>query len=115
MDRKFARSWVSALVVAGATACAQPREDLSRDAPAGCSVSVIAAFTSAPDAALLEDLSRAIGARLGLIRDMTSGLHLLSLQAAGPDSECMAAIERLRSDPRVRSVDLDARRKIQEP
>jgi hypothetical protein len=115
LDRKFARSWLWALVAGGATACAQPRDDLSRDVSGGCSVRVIAGLASTPDAALLEDLSRASGARLELIRDMTSGLHLLSLQAAGPDSECMAAIERLRGDPRVRSVDLDQRRQIQEP
>jgi hypothetical protein len=40
-------------------------------------------------------------------------LHLLALQAQGGDSECKAAMERLRGDPRVRSVDIDARRKIQ--
>ena len=115
MNGKFARSWLWGLVATGAAACAQPRDDVAHDAPSGCSVRVIAGFTSPPDAALLADLSRASGARLELIRDMTSGLHLLSLQAAGSDSECMAAIERLRSDTRVRSVDLDERRRIQEP
>ena len=66
-----------------------------------------------PDAALLADLSRVSGAHLELIRTMTSNLHLLALQAQGGDSECKAAMERLRGDPRVRSVDVDARRKIQ--
>jgi hypothetical protein len=98
-----------------ATACAQPRDDVTHDAPSGCSVRVIAGLTSNPDAALLADLSRVSGARLELVRSMTSGLHLLSLQAAGPNAECMAAIERLRSDARVRSVDLDERRRIQGP
>ena len=115
MDRKFARVLLWTPVVFVAAACAQPRDDLAHDAPSGCSVRVIAGLASAPDDALLADLSRASGARLELVRSMTSGLYLLSLQAAGPESECMAAIERLRSDARVRSVDLDERRRIQEP
>jgi hypothetical protein len=115
LDRKFARSWLWTLVATGAAACAQPRDDLTHDVPSGCDVRVIAGLTSAPDAALLADLSRASGARVDLIRSMTSGLHLLSVQAAGPESECMAAIERLRGDARVRSLDLDERRRIQEP
>jgi hypothetical protein len=98
-----------------ATACAQPRDDVAHDVSSGCSVRVIAGLASTPDPALLADLSRASGARLELIRSMASGLYLLSLQAAGPDSDCMAAIERLRSDARVRSVDLDERRRIREP
>jgi hypothetical protein len=115
LDRKFARVLLWAPVAIVATACAQPRDDLAHDVPSGCSMHVIAGLTSAPDAALLADLSRVSGARLELIRSMTSGLHLLSLEAAGPDSDCMAAIEKLRSDARVRSVDLDERRRIQEP
>jgi hypothetical protein len=115
LDEKFARSWLWALVAAVAAACAQPRDDLAHNVPSGCSVRVIVGLAGAPDAGLLGDLSRASGARLELVRTMTSGLHLLSLEAAGPDSECMAAIEKLRSDARVRSVDLDTRRTIQEP
>lgn len=115
MDGKFARSWLLGLVATVAVACAQPRDDIAHDVPSGCSVRVIAGLNSAPDAALLADLSRASGARLELIRTMTSDLHLLSLEAPGPESECMAAIERLRGDARVRSVDLDERRKALEP
>ncbi len=74
---------------------------------------MIVALDMAPDAALIADLSRVSGARLELIRTMTSNLYLLALEAQGDDSECKAAMERLRGDPRVRSVDVDARRKIQ--
>jgi len=76
---------------------------------------VIVALNDAPDDKLLAELSRVSGARLELIRTMTSNLHLLTLEAQGADSECTAAMERLRGDPRVRSVDVDERRKIQQP
>jgi hypothetical protein len=90
----------------------QPRE-VAQAAPSTCSLQVIAALDVAPDDKLLADLSRASGARLTLVRTMTSNLHLLTLEAQGADSECRAAMERLRGDPRVRSVDVDARRRIQ--
>jgi hypothetical protein len=94
-----------------AAACAQPRGATSE--PVDCSVQVIVALQSAPDASVVADLGRASGARLELVRGMTSNLHLFSLTAPGPAAECAAAIERLRRDARVRSVDLDERRGIQ--
>jgi hypothetical protein len=92
-------------------ACAQPRSDVRK--PADCSVQVIVALQLDPTPSLVADLGRASGARLELVRTMTTNLHLFSLAAAGADAECVAAIERLRRDPRVRSVDLDQRRQIQ--
>jgi hypothetical protein len=76
---------------------------------------VIVALNAAPDGALLADLSRVSGARLELVRSMASNLYLLTLEAPGADAGCRAAMERLRGDPRVRSADVDARRKIQQP
>jgi hypothetical protein len=96
-----------------AGACAQPREDQA--STPGCSVRVIVTLQPAPDAALVADLGRVSGARLELVRTMTSNLHLFSIDAPGSASECDAAIERLRRDPRVRAVDLDQRREIQSP
>ena len=96
-----------------AAACVQPRADVAEAQSSTCTLRVIVALDAAPDAALLADLSRVSGARLELVRTMTSNLHLVSLEAQGDDSECKAAMERLRGDPRVRSVDVDARRKIQ--
>jgi hypothetical protein len=95
-----------------AAACAQPRDDAAR--ASGCVVQVIVTLQSSPDDALVADLARVTGARLTLVRTMTSNLHLFSIEA-GPEPECDAAIERLRSDPRVRAVDLDRRRQIQSP
>jgi hypothetical protein len=101
--------WV--VVGCAAAACAQPRGDAAE--PSGCSVEVIIALKSAPDASVVADLGRVSGAGLALVRTMTSNLHLFSLTAPGPAAECTAAIERLRRDARVRSVDLDERRQIQ--
>jgi len=107
----------SLLLILGcsAAACAQPREDRSGAPAAGCSVRVIVALQPAPDDALVADLARVSGARLDLVRAMAANLHLFTLTAAGPEPACTTAIERLRRDPRVTSVDLDQRRQIQSP
>jgi hypothetical protein len=111
---KRARPLLTLVLGCAAAACVQPREG-AQAAPPTCSLNVIVALNEAPDDALLADLSRVSGARLKLVRSMTSNLHLLALEAQGADSECMAAMERLRGDPRVKSADVDARRKIHEP
>ncbi len=101
------------LLGCAAAACAQPRDDRAREP--SCEVRVIVALQPPPDDALVADLGRVSGARLELVRTMTLNLHLFALTAAGAEPECNAAIERLRRDPRVRSVDLDQRRGIQSP
>ncbi len=107
-----ARALLMLMLASAATACAQPRADVA-GATSMCNLNVIVALDTAPDAVSLADLSRVSGARVELIRAMTSNLYLLALEAQGDDSECKAALERLRGDPRVRSADVDARRKIQ--
>jgi hypothetical protein len=108
-----ARTLLTLALGCAAAACVQPRAEVAQAATSTCSLRIIVALDTAPDAALLADLSRVSGARLDLIRTMTSNLHLLALEAQGDDAECMAAMGRLRADPRVRSVDVDERRKIQ--
>lgn len=93
-------------------ACNGPRSaDVSAD-EARCTVRIIASFEGTPDAALLESLSRASGAQLTLLNEMPAGLYLLELAANGPDEACSRALERLQSDERVRSADMDERRRI---
>jgi hypothetical protein len=99
------------LLSCATAACAQPRNAAGDSA--GCSVQAIVALQADPTAALVAELARVSGARLELVRSMTTNLHLFSLTAPGPEAECAAAIERLRGDPRVRSVDVDQRRQIQ--
>jgi hypothetical protein len=76
-------------------------------------VQVIVALQGDPAPALVADLGRVSGARLELVRSMTTNLHLFALSAPGPQADCVAAVERLRGDARVRSVDVDQRRQIQ--
>jgi hypothetical protein len=109
-----ARPLLTLVLGCAAAACVQPRE-VAQAAPSDCRLQLIVALDATPDDKLLADLSRVSGARLELIRTMTLNLYLLALEAQGADSECRAAMERLRGDPRVRSVDVDARRKIQQP
>lgn len=97
-----------------AAACAQQRDDRAR-APAGCTERVILTLHAAPDDALFSDLGRVSGAKLELVRAMTSNLYLFVLSAARPEPDCSDAIERLRRDPRVGTADLERRRDIQSP
>src|SRR4051794_11084967 len=107
------RTLLTLVLGCAAAACAQPRADVAEAQTSTCTLRVIVALDTAPDAALLADLSRVSRARLELIRTMTSNLHLLALDAQRDASHGKAAMQRLRDDPRVRSVDVDERRKIQ--
>ena len=73
--------------------------------------SVIARFATEPNGALLADVERATGVELEPLGTITDQLRVYRLHAVGPD-DCNAAIERLRSDERVTSVDLDERRSL---
>ena len=72
---------------------------------------MIARFAVEPNGALLADVERATGVELEPLGTITDQLRVYRLRAVGPD-DCNAAIERLRSDERVTSVDLDARRSL---
>ena len=73
---------------------------------------VIARFTASPDSALLSDLERTNAVEIEPLAAITDDLRVYRLRAVGQDEDCVAAIERLRRDDRVRSVDLDARREL---
>ena len=77
-----------------------------------CALQVIVSFApgvhTPPEDGLMKDLSRVSGVNLVYLRSVNPELHLFSLSAVGDD--CGKAVERLRSDPRVRSVDVDQRR-----
>lgn len=87
-------------------------------ARADCSLQVIVSFSqdvqSPPGATFVKDLSRAARVELNYVRSVTPSLHVFVLEAADADDPgCGRALGRLRSDPRVRSVDIDARRQPQ--
>jgi len=79
-----------------------------------CATQVIVAFSrdqgNRPSDRFVRDLARADGVRLTFLRTIGLGLYVFSL--AAPDSNCRDALERLRRDARVRSVDVDQRRRF---
>jgi hypothetical protein len=99
-------------------ACAAPVEGPSdatagaSAAAAGCTTQVIVALATPvegqPDATLVEDLARTAAVNLAYVRSLSTSLHVFELSAQDPD--CGGALDRLRADPRVRSVDEDRRR-----
>lgn len=106
----LARVLLSILPAVAAAACAQQAG--SRAAGTGCELPVIVAFASTPDDALLADLGRSAGVRLEGATSLTSSIYSLTLRAEGGATACTDAVQKLRADARVRSVDLDERRQI---
>jgi hypothetical protein len=107
----LARSLLSVLLAAATTACAQ--QGARHTAEAGCALSVIVAFADPPNDALLAELGRGAGVRLEGATSLTTNIYSVTLRADGAEAVCRDAVQRLRADPRVRSVDLDERRQIQ--
>ncbi len=82
----------------------------------GCTARVIVGFAQAiqgePDAALVKDIALAAHVNLSYVRSISPALHVFVLTSGeDSDSGCVGALARLRADSRVRSVDIDARRK----
>ncbi len=79
-----------------------------------CSIQVIVAFSSdahnPPDKGLVRDVARTAGVNLTYVRSVNAELHVFVVTAAGADPDCSRALERLRADSRIRSVDVDQRR-----
>jgi hypothetical protein len=104
---------LAAIVVA---ACASDTTASKPEALAAnaCSAQVIVtlAETTAPepDGALIADLADTARVRLTFLRSAGPGMHVFTLRADDPDPTCDAAMERLRRDPRVRSVEIDEHR-----
>lgn len=93
-------------------ACAQrPDESAGSGVVAAqCAARIIVGFVAEPNADVLAQLARVAGARLEPGAAVTAKLRAFSLTAGGSEPECSAAMERLRHDPRVSSVDIDTRR-----
>lgn len=75
---------------------------------------VIVRFATEADDAVLADLARQNSLELDPIGAITRDLGVYTLRADGSDADCAAAIDRLRRDERVRSVDIDEQREIHE-
>ena len=95
------------------TACSA-QVDTALAASDECAVQVIVRHAAEPDSALLADLGRRNELELEPVGVITRDLRVYTLRAVGSNDDCMAAMYRLRRDERVRSVDLDVRRGLQD-
>ncbi len=79
-----------------------------------CTTRVIVAFAkdqgNRPSDRFVRELAHSDGIQLTFLRTIGPGLYLFSLTAPGTD--CRDALERLRHDAQVRSVDVDERREV---
>jgi hypothetical protein len=104
--------WLTAAVLA--QACAEPRVDATPPAVAtaagDCSSRIVVGFFAAADASVVAAVAQASGARLTVVNRLLPDLYVLDLSAAGAESACAAALERVRADARVRFADPDTRR-----
>ena len=111
------RTACAALAVSGLLgACVtEPTSDSPEPiATTACSTQVIVALSEStdpePDAALVADLADTANVRLTFLRSAGPGMHVFSLHADDPEPSCDSALDRLRRDPRVRSIELDEHR-----
>jgi hypothetical protein len=116
----FACVLVPTALAAGS--CAPPASDYSvlwnyaaQELPAtGCASQIIVTFLQPPDGDPDDDfvssLASTAGAQLVFLRSAGPGLYVFALTGPESDAGCHEPLERLRRDPRVRSVEIDARR-----
>jgi len=100
-------AWLA--IAACAQACAQTPEQLPV-AAGDCRSRVVVGFRAPPDSDAIAALATSHALTLSIVDRLLPDLYVLDLGARGDDLACGAAVERLRADARVRSVELDARR-----
>jgi CheY-like chemotaxis protein len=102
------------VVAAAAGACAGPGEPRAQSVDPQptepCHARIIVGFVAAADPPMIAALAQAHGVGLAVVSLLRPDLYVLDLSMPTVDPSCRAALERLRSDPRVRSADLDVRR-----
>jgi hypothetical protein len=108
--------WAAVLVPLALVACAARTSaaDPASARPGGCETRVIVAFAAemqhAPDDRFVADLGRAADVQLTFVSVLARNLYLFTLSGSSGDVDCRPALERLRQDARVRSVEVDERR-----
>jgi hypothetical protein len=90
--------------------CDETGDGIVLTAGAMCSTRVIVRFVAAPDGALIQNIERSNALELAPLGAISGDIRAYLLSTAGADADCRAAIERLRSDERVRSVEPDVHR-----
>jgi hypothetical protein len=96
-------------IAACAQACAQAPQETSA-ASGGCNARILIGFRAPADAAVVAALASSHALTLSVVNRLLPDLYVLDLGARGGGPACADAIERLRADTRVRSVELDSRR-----
>jgi hypothetical protein len=112
--RSAIRVLVLVAVTSANSACDQRAYNVAVADGLECSVRVIVRFTAEANDTLLADIARTNSLALDPIGAITRDLGVYTLRAAGSDDDCAAAVDRLRRDDRVRSVDIDEQRAIHE-
>jgi hypothetical protein len=94
-------------------ACAQACAQAPVEPPAaasGCGTRIVVGFRAPTESDAIAALASSHTVTLAIVDRLLPDLYVLDLGARGGDPACEAALERLRADARVRSVELDARR-----
>jgi hypothetical protein len=109
------RSLIAVLLVCGFAAPVMGAAGADTARAGACKVRIILGLAQAmqppPSDQWVRDLAAVNGVKLHYLRAITPELYLFRLTAPDADGSCSAAIARLRRDSRLRSVDLDQRRK----
>ncbi len=104
----YLRLALCAVLAGVAQACAEPR---AQTAAAGeCRARIVVGFVAPLDADGVAKLAVARDVRLVVVSRLLPDLYVLDLTANGAAAACAAALERVRTDPAVRSAELDSRR-----
>jgi hypothetical protein len=88
--------------------CAEPRAQAA--AAAECRARIVVGFVASIDTDGVARLAAASDVRLAVVSRLLPDLYVLDLAANGADAACIAALDRVRNDPSVRSAELDSRR-----
>lgn len=100
-------AWLA--VASFAQACA-PLPQQAAAAAGGCNARIIVGFHAPADSVAIATLATSHSLALAIVERLLPDLYVLDLGAPDGDPACQTALERLRGDTRVRSVELDARR-----
>jgi hypothetical protein len=82
-------------------------------AQTSCETAIVVGLTPRTTEAVAE-VERATGARIERGAAISTDAAAFTVRAPGPETACLAVIERLRSDARVRFVEIDARRNVRQ-
>jgi hypothetical protein len=108
----------SLLLTSGCAAHVDPPANLPADHVNACHARVVITFAQGqgdrPTDDFVMEIARAANVALVFVRAAGPGLYVFQLDANDTDESCSLALARLRGDERVRSVDLDQRRHVQQ-